>query len=206
MSMDLKILLVDDHPVFCHGFRASAQGLHPRMTVLCAESGEGAMALLAFEPDIACVLVDITLPHLDGFETVRAIGRLTPFIPRVIISGREDSAARLRARHSGASGFISKSSAPAAIFRSIERVLAGDMVFDDLAESTGCEDAPCELTPRQIEVLILMAQGLSNKEIEFRLDLAGRTVRAHITEIFKYMGVQTRGRALIEARQRGLIT
>ncbi len=204
MTTAIKILLVDDHPVFCQGFRASAQNLRPDMVVCSAAGAEEALAIVAADPDLACVLVDIGLPGTDGFETVRLIGRVSPFVPRIIISGREDAAARLRARHSGASGFISKSSAPAVIFDCLDRVLAGEAVFEAV-DSAKAEWSADDLTPRQLEVLSLMAQGLSNKEIEFRLDLADRTVRAHITEVFKVMGVQTRTRALIEARQRGLI-
>ncbi len=116
--------------------------------------------------------------------------------PRVMISGRDDRAARLRARHLGASGFISKSLNPQVIMAAIDSILMGGVFFDEPDMETP-EDDDEELTPRQLEVLDLLAKGCANKEIEDRLGLADRTVRAHLTVIFKTLGVQSRIRAVI---------
>lgn len=197
------ILLIDDHPLFCGGFVATCQGQRPSFEVSLAATIAEATAFLGSGQPVNCILIDIMLPDGSGFDALQTLAQLDPLTPRVMISGRDDRAARLRARHLGASGFISKSLNPVAIMAALDDILAGGVHFDDPGETaTEEEDA---LTPRQLEVLDLLGKGCANKEIEDRLGLADRTVRAHLTVIFKHLGVQSRIRAVMEARSRGLI-
>ncbi len=198
------ILLIDDHPLFCDGFAATCGALRPTFTVVTADTAAAGARRLSDGPGVNCVLIDIMLPDADGFDTLQNLARLDPLTPRVMISGRDDRTARLRAQHLGASGFLSKSARPEEIMAALDTILAGGVWFDDLA--AGDDPGDDGLTPRQLEVLDLLAQGCANKEIETRLNLAERTVRAHLTEIFKALGVQGRVRAVMEARRRGLIT
>ncbi len=195
------ILLIDDHPLFCDGFAASCRALRPGFTVATADTAAAAQRMLTKGPAPNCVLIDIMLPDADGFDTLQQLARLDPLTPRVMISGRDDRTARLRAQHLGASGFLSKSARPDEIMGALDVILDGGVWFGDLADNTATG-----LTPRQLEVLDLLAQGCANKQIETRLNLAERTVRAHLTKIFKALGVQGRVRAVMEARRRGLIT
>ena len=198
------ILLIDDHPLFCDGFAATCAGLRPQFKVTCAASGADAVAAIAAHGPFSLILVDILLPDASGFDMLQTLAQLDPLTPRVMISGRDDRAARLRARHLGASGFISKSLNPQVIMAAIDSILIGGVFFDEPdMETPEAEDD--DLTPRQLEVLDLLAQGCANKEIEDRLGLADRTVRAHLTVIFKTLGVQSRIRAVMAARERGLI-
>lgn len=198
------ILLIDDHPLFCDGFTASCRTLRPGFTVTTVDTAAAGRQMLAEVHPLSCVLIDIMLPDADGFDTLQHLARLDPLTPRVMISGRDDRTARLRAQHQGASGFLSKSARPEAIMAALDIILAGGVWFDDRGAADDDDDD--DLTPRQLEVLDLLAQGCANKEIETRLNLAERTVRAHMTEIFKSLGVQGRVRAVMEARRRGLIT
>jgi len=199
------ILLIDDHPLFCDGFAASCRALRPHFTVSAADTTAMARRLLLEGPPVDCVLIDIVLPDADGFDALQQLARLDPLTPRVMISGRDDRTARLRAQRLGASGFLSKSARPEEIMAALDAILAGGAWFDDVPEGDDAGDAD-KLTPRQLEVLDLLARGCVNKEIEQRLNLAERTVRAHLTEIFKALGVQGRVRAVMEARRRGMIT
>ena len=198
------ILLIDDHPLFCGGFSATCAALRPHFKVTCAESAAEAAETLVSQGPFNLVLLDIMLPDASGFDTLQTLARLDPMTPRVMISGRDDRAARLRARHLGASGFISKSLNPQVIMAALDSILMGGVFFDEPDMETPEPDDD-ELTPRQLEVLDLLAQGCANKEIEDLLGLADRTVRAHLTVIFKTLGVQSRIRAVMAARERGLI-
>ena len=200
-----NILLIDDHPLFCGGFAATCQAQRPNLSVSVAASAAEAHEMLTAGA-FSCILIDILLPDASGFDTLQSLARLDPLTPRVMISGRDDRTAKLRARHLGASGFISKSLSPTEIMAALDVILSGGVWFDD--QDSGSDAGEAEdgaLTPRQLEVLDLLAQGCANKEIEDRLGLADRTVRAHLTVIFKTLGVQSRIRAVMEARSRGLI-
>ena len=113
-------------------------------------------------------------------------------VSRVMISGREDGAARLRSRDCGASGFISKAWSPERILDVLAIVLVGGVAFDSPPGGAAGE----AITTRQLEVLTLLADGHSNKAIERRMSIAPRTVRAHLTEIFHLLEVEGRVQAI----------
>jgi DNA-binding NarL/FixJ family response regulator len=195
------MLLVDDHPLFRDGFAAMLKHHRPDWGLQAANSGAEAVGMLAGgqRPDLA--IIDIQLPDADGFDAARVIGQMAPQVSRVIISGREDGAARLRSRDCGASGFISKAWSPERIVDALEAVLAGDTAF----ETSAGDGAGETMTARQLEVLTLLADGHSNKAIERRMSIAPRTVRAHLTEIFRLLEVDGRMQAILKARQLGLL-
>ena len=197
----VTVLLVDDHPLFQDGFAAMLRHHRPHWTLRSASSGAEAVALLAGgeRPDLA--IIDIMLPDTDGFDAARVIAQMAPMVSRVMISGREDGAARLRSRDCGASGFISKAWSPERVIEALEQVLAGGAAFDAALEAGAAE----AITTRQLEVLTLLADGHSNKAIERRMNIAPRTVRAHLTEIFHLLEVEGRVQAILKARQLGLI-
>jgi DNA-binding NarL/FixJ family response regulator len=200
----VTVLLVEDHPLFRDGFASMLQHRRPDWRLQVAGSAREALEILGNGAATDLVIVDINLPDLDGFQTVRAIAGQAPQTPRVMISGREDAAAQLRSRDCGAAGFISKAWLPEEIIAALERVLAGLTVF----EAAPNREAPASrgaLTPRQLEVLSLLAEGRSNKAIERQMGIAPRTVRAHLTEIFQILGVDGRVQAILQARLMGLI-
>jgi DNA-binding NarL/FixJ family response regulator len=165
-------------------------------------SDDAAHALACFSevaPDL--IIVDVGLPGEDGFFLLKAIANISPATPQVIISGRDDAAVRIRAQTCGVRSFIAKTTPSETIVSTIDAVLDGRSVFD---ADPGSRNLPM-LTARQIEVLMLLADGHSNKEIRHRLNIAERTVRAHLTELFQLLGAHSRMQALIRARELGLI-
>ncbi len=198
-----RILLIDDQPVFCSGFTAICAELRPQYDITVADSlCEGANMLEAGRR-FACILIDLARPDGSVFAALETVGGLSNGTPRLVLSARDDCATRLRAQKLGAAGFIAKSLPSPDMMAAIDRVLDGGTFFDDVR--AGPLDGADTLTPRQLEVLELLGQGYANKEIETELGVADRTVRAHLTEIFKVLGVQSRIRAVVEARRRGLI-
>lgn len=195
-----RILIVDDHPLFCEGLAHMARTLRPAWQLQFAHSAEDARNLLAgAEVDLA--IVDIGLPDTDGFALLSAISSLHPQLPQILISGRSDAAVQVRARACGARGFISKSMTPESIVGAIENALSGAR---SLEQRPGATDMPI-LSPRQAEILELLSEGHGNKEIRHRLGIAERTVRAHLTDLFQLLDAHSRMQAVIRARELGLI-
>ncbi len=197
----MRLLLIDDHPLFVDGFATMIAQARPDWGFAFAHSSHAGVAQLAVDPAFDLVIVDLQLPDRDGFATIAAIAEVCPQLPRLVISGREDAAARMRAQAAGASGFIVKSLAADRMIAVIDDVAAGRSGF---AAADAGAALPC-LSPRQLDVLTLLAEGHANKEIRFRLNIAERTVRAHLTELFATLGVQTRVNAILRAREIGLI-
>ncbi|HMI19869.1 MAG TPA: response regulator transcription factor [Sphingomonas sp.] len=192
------LLLVEDHPLFCEGFALMAQALAPDWAVRSVDCADAACATLA-EQGADVVIVDAGLPGRDGFTLMEELAAIYPHIPLMLISAREDAAARMRAQACGAAGFIGKREPSEAMIARIAAVLGGGTAFDDAGEGVP------NLTGRQLEVLELLALGHGNKEIRHRLGIAERTVRAHLTELFVTLGAQTRVQAILRARELGLI-
>ena len=195
-------LLVDDHPLFRDGFAAMLRHHRPDWTLRPPTPAPRRWTLLAGgeRPDLA--IIDIQLPDTDGFDAARAIAELAPLVSRVMISGREDGAARLRSRDCGASGFISKAWSPERI---VEMLEAGAGRRRGVRDAGGRRRGRGASPSRQLEVLTLLADGHSNKAIERHMNIAPRTVRAHLTEIFHLLEVDGRVQAILKARQLGLI-
>ena len=195
-----ELLVVDDHPLFREGFAHMTRSLRPAWTVRFADSAGQALAAVARNaPDL--LVVDVGLPDENGFTLVQALAGRHPPLPVLLISGRDDAAVRVRARACGASGFVAKSVDFEQIAAAIEAALAGRDAFGGAAP----DDAPV-MTPRQAEVLMLLAEGHGNKEIRYRLGIAERTVRAHMTDLFELLGANSRTQAIIRARELGFIT
>ncbi len=195
----MRLLLIDDHPLFRQGFSAMLAEARPDWVVVsasCAAEGEAA----ARDPELDLILVDLALPDADGFDTIERIGAIAPSTPRVVISARTDEGAQRLAIKAGASGFISKGDDARAVLSCLERVVDGASGFEDGVVADGLI-----LSPRQIEVLTLVAEGCPNKEIRHRLGIAERTVRFHLTDVFATLGVQSRVQAVLRAQALGLL-
>lgn len=194
------LLIVEDHPLFRSGLGHMADGLRPDWRLRFAASAVAALAALDAATPHAAV-VDIGLPDGDGFALVRTIAERWPDLPVLMISARDTANVAMLAERCGARGFVGKGAPPEAIAAAIDAVLAGGRSFPDPG---GAIEIPT-LTKRQSEVLALLELGCSNKEMRYRLGIAERTVRAHLTEIFTLLQVHSRTQALIRARTLGLI-
>jgi len=196
----VRLLVVDDHPLFLEGLTAMLQRLRPGWVVDTASAGREALDRISNRPPDA-VILDVFLPDRDGFDLLHELRATRPSLPVILVSGRDHGAMVVRARASPASGFIPKTVPGPDFVERIERVLGGGAAF---TEATAAGGVP-ELTKRQAQVLELLADGHGNKEIRHRLGIAERTVRAHLTELFVLLGVHGRMAAVIRARELGLI-
>lgn len=198
----MKLLLVDDHPLFGVGFAHALTHARPDFTVETALSlGHGVERASVYAPDI--VLIDYRLGGEDGLEGLRCFGARHPLVSRMMISGDEDQALAARARAAGAAGFIGKSQPVARIVAALDEVAAGGEAFDVLQPRSGLPAA--RLTPRQLEVLLLVAQGRQNKQIAAELAIAERTVKLHITALLDAMDARNRTHLVAQARRAGLL-
>lgn len=204
--MSVHILLIDDHPLFVDGFVAMVGENRPDWTVAPFYTATDGCKALSEQSHWDLAIVDIQLPDADGFDTISRMAELSAAVPRIIISGREDEAARFRARRAGASGFIVKSLATDAMLRVMDTVLSGGMGFADFGDGSvdHARSVPT-LSQRQIEVLLLLAEGHANKVIRHRLGIAERTVRSHLTELYQALGAHSRVHAILRARELGMI-
>ena len=209
----MKILLVDDHPMFRDGVAsvlprlAGDQG--DALMILQADNGLQGLARLAEHPDVALVLVDLRMGEMTGLQMLEQVRRRHPDLPVLVLSSSEDPLDVRRALQAGARGHCPKSASPGTLLAAIRLVLAGEIyvppfmafVADELA--TGADSSG--LTPRQLEVLQCLCTGKSNKEIARALDMQEKTVKGHVSAIFRSLKVVHRLQAVEAARAAGLV-
>lgn len=215
---NIQLIIVDDHTLFREGLRALFSALPDIELVGEAESGETGAALVEkLQPDI--VLMDIDMPKIDGVQAARAILNRKPSIGVVIVTMLEDDASVFSSMRAGARGYVLKGAKPAELIQTIRAVAGGQALFSpaiakrimrffaehgtEIRDSVP-EDAFPELTPRELEVLKLIAQGNRNNEIAETLVISDKTVRNHITSIYSKLQVADRAQAIIKARDAGL--
>jgi DNA-binding NarL/FixJ family response regulator len=208
----MKILIVDDHVLIRQGIRELVRTLSPDATVLEAGDSAGALALVAAEPALDLVLLDLMLPGTDGMSTLDRLRARHPGIPVVVLSSREDRADIVDALDRGAMGFIPKSFPAAAMLDALRHVLSGGVFLPPengtaaAAYGRGPATTPSDLglTDRQAQVLALLVQGKPNKLICRELGLAVGTVKIHMTGILKALGVTSRTQAVIAVSRMGI--
>lgn len=206
---DVKILIADDHALFREGMRHVLALLADDVEII--EAGDCAQTLKAAESDgeLSLVLLDLNMPGRDGFAALETLAQRYPTLPIVVLSGSEDRADMQRALNHGAMGFIPKSATAAVMLSALRLVLAGGVYVPPELVQPGAGDGPgrgtdAGLTPRQIEVLAHVIDGQPNKIIAGELGLTEATVKAHITAVFKALGVTNRTQAARAAERMGL--
>jgi len=221
----MRILLVDDHTLFREALLHVIKQFDDTAVVIEAATAKEAMHLAAHYQDLDLILLDLALPDRDGLSVLPELHGLTPAVPLVILSASKDPTTVRHALNAGAAGYIVKSCSSHEMITALRLVLAGDVYIPPAllaalaslpstspplvsvqAPSVQVEvSSESELTPRQVEVLRLMGQGLSNKVIGKRLELAEGTVKLHVTAILRALNADNRTQAVIEASRRGLI-
>ncbi|ABC24024.1 LuxR C-terminal-related transcriptional regulator [Rhodospirillum rubrum] len=222
----MKILIADDHELFRDGLRLVLSSLDPALEVVEACTYDEALRLVSTNGDGAeaftLILVDLVMPGLPWSEGLQALRLAAPETPVVVLSASEDRKLVRDAVRLGASGFIPKTSSSRVMISALKLVLSGGMYLpaalldDEVIVEPVAVQAPAggaggptgptasRLTPRQGEVLRLLGQGKSNKEIARVLDLSEGTVKLHVTAILKALGVNNRTGAVIAAQRLGL--
>jgi DNA-binding NarL/FixJ family response regulator len=219
-SKTMTVLVVDDHPLFREGLRQVLQGLADGTRIVTEGDAENALATARAVDDLDLVLLDLSMPGMNGFTAVQRFCREVPGVPVVIISAHEEPSDVRRALSLGALGYIPKSTPPNTLLDALRLVLGGGVYVPPLflqsaqareplapddPDVSAADSADETLTGRQADVLVLLSQGKSNKVIARELDLSEKTVKAHVTAVFRALGVVNRTQAAIAARRRGLI-
>ncbi|MFL6548290.1 MAG: response regulator transcription factor [Povalibacter sp.] len=200
----MKILIVDDHPLFRAGFHAVLEQSALDAAVLSVSSIQEALQILQRDSDVGLVLLDVHLRGDDGFNALKVIGTKFPTTACIMISGDEQDGIAARAVAAGASGFIPKSFTADEMVAAIQKVLAGDVFVPEKARDTHAGESGA-LTLRQLEVITMLGRGCSNKEIARALDVAERTVKAHVSAVFEALNVRNRTQAVLAAQRRGFL-
>ncbi len=209
----VRLLIADDQALFRSGL-ARLLDSDPRVHVVAeAADGREAIAKAAeHRPDV--IVMDVRMPNMDGIETMQRIAVNQPDVKVLFLSSFETDGSVLQALKSGACGYVLKDSMPEAIISSILAVDAGEQVLSRAVGRRVVEMAvgggpPKEkfdgLTVRELEILKLVATGLSNKQIAYRLKISVKTVRNHVSHIYEKVGVVDRSQAAVYAVRKGLI-
>ena len=210
----LRVLLVDDHEEFRTGLLALLAAVDGCEVVGSAADGHEAVALaLDLQPDV--VLMDLQMPKVNGMDATARIVQSSPHISVVVLTMMEDSDSVFAAMRAGARGYLLKGARRQEIVRAIQSVGAGEVIFGpgiadrvmsyfSSAPLRSDDEAFPELTEREREVLVMIAQGLENAEIARALGLSVKTVRNHASNIFAKLQVAHRAQAIVRARDAGL--
>ncbi|MFC0667241.1 response regulator transcription factor ErdR [Azotobacter chroococcum] len=208
--LSYEILIADDHPLFRSALQqALTIGLGPVVRLVEADSIAALEARLEEKADWDLVLLDLNMPGAHGFSGLVLLRGQYPQIPVVMISAQEDAAVVARAREFGATGFIPKSSALETLQQAVRAVLDGDEWWPPQLQETVSVSAEAKaasaglasLTPQQFRVLSMVCDGLLNKQIAYELSVSEATVKAHVTAIFRKLGVRTRTQAALLLQQ-----
>ena len=199
-----EILIADDHPLFRSALhQALSQSLGAEVKLAEAASIAELEARLTEKSDWDLVLLDLNMPGAHGFSGLVLLRGQYPQIPVVMISAQEDVNVVSRSREFGASGFIPKSSSLDQIQQAVRAVLDGDLCWPSLsaeaaeltAEAKAASAGLASQTPQQFRVLTMVCDGLLNKQIAWELSVSEATIKAHVTAIFRKLGVRTRTQA-----------
>ncbi len=197
-----RVLIVDDHPFFLFGLTAILEQENLVEDVTCVASVADAVEDLRQHPQTSLVLLDLTLQGEAGLSLFAELRGLGVPVPVVVISSREDETSVRAAKSAGAVGFLPKSADRRSLIRMVRRVSSGELFYPSLQMPA---HMPETLTPRQLEVLVLLAEGLPNKRICQVLDLTEHTVKTHLKAIFAHLDAHNRTECVAQARALGLI-
>jgi len=210
----MKVVVADDHALVRDGISSLLEAAGFDVVAQANDGMEAVHAASSLQPDL--VLMDISMPGMDGLEALRMIKAEQPQIKIVMLTVSEDDQDLLEALRSGAQGYLLKSMDATSFVKSLEQLETGDMAVDpnvvnkivggylELAQGNPSPSKEI-LTPREIELLSLVADGLSNKAIGQRLSVSENTVKYHVRQILDKLGVQNRTEAVTSAIRLGLI-
>lgn len=203
--MTTSVLLVDDHQLVRAGLASLVDSTDDLRVVGQAADGQEAVATaLALRPDV--VLMDLSMPVMDGVEATRRLVAEEPGIRIVVLTSFSDKARVAEALGAGAIGYLLKDCDPAELLAAIRTAALGHTPIDPrvahalLPQRPAAATVAADLSPRETEVLALVAQGLANKQIARRLGITERTVKAHVGSVFRRIGVGDRTSAALWAR------
>ncbi len=205
----MYFVIADDHPLFRDALKGAVARLYPDATIAEADTTASLQTVLerGEEPDL--LLLDLHMPGASGFSGLIHVRARFPALPVIVVSGNEEPGVMRRAVAHGASGYIPKSTSLDDMAKAIAQVLDGDVWLPaSAATSQPTHLAPDEadiakrlrdLTPQQFRVLMMLADGLLNKQIAYELGVSEATIKAHMTAILKKLGASNRTQAVVAA-------
>lgn len=204
----IRVLVVDDHPAMRSGLSQLIGGTED--LVVAGMAADGAEAVAQVEKgDVDVVLMDLSMAGVDGVEGTRRLRAAHPDVAVVILTSFAEQERIFAALDAGASGYLLKDAEPEELRRGIRAAAAGEAPFSPraahaLLELRRRQRSADQLTPREREVLALLAEGLTNKVIARRLGIAEKTVKTHLTSVFSAIGVSDRTQAALWASRHGV--
>ncbi len=202
-----RILIVDDHPLFREALKQAITGGISNATISQAGSLDAARGFLDKHDGFDLVLLDLRMPGVQGLSGLIFLRAQYPNVPVVIVTAAEDHGLVQKALGLGACGFIPKSSGTETIVAAVNGVLNGDIWVPEGYDRAASGDKEAEaiarriatLTPQQIRVLMMLKEGLLNKQIAYELDISEATVKAHVSAILQKLKVSSRTQVVIAA-------
>ena len=206
-STQYRLVIADDHPLFRGALREAVSGLYPHVDIAEAGTFEEVAAILDRGAEVDLILLDLTMPGVRGFSGLMYLRAQYPSVPVMIVSGNDEPAVIRRCMDFGASGFIPKTLGVETMREAISSVLNGgvwtppdvDLSAAADAETTALLARLATLTPQQVRVLMMLSEGLLNKQIAYELSVSEATVKAHVSAILQKLGVESRTQAVIAA-------
>jgi NarL family two-component system response regulator LiaR len=209
----IRVLIVDDHGVVRQGLQTYLELLDDIEVIGEAENGLEAVAQVRqHQPDV--VLMDLLMPEMDGSEATRQARAISPSTKVIVLTSFADDERVFPAIKAGATGYLLKDVAPGDLANAIRAVHAGEThlhpditkkLVDQFASPRSAPEGPADLTPRELEVLRLIAQGMRNREIAQALTISEKTVKTHVSSILSKLQVADRTQAAIYAHRHGIV-
>ena len=203
--MTRRIIIVDDHPLFRAALRQTLSGGSDGVTVEEAGDLNALTAVLEADRDCDLVLLDLNMPGGHGISGLLLLRAQYPEVPVMIISAVEDHKVIRHTFELGAAGYLPKSVGPADIRKAIDTVLNGELSVPEGINLSGDDEQSAfvrrlsTLTPQQVRVLMMLSDGLMNKQIAYELSISEATVKAHVSSILQKLDVDSRTQAVIAA-------
>ena len=206
-DVQYRLVIADDHPLFRGALRAAVSALLPNAEITEAGTFDEVVNLLERGAEVDLVLLDLSMPGARGFSGLMYLRAQYPGVPVAVVSANDDPAAIRRCMQIGASGFIPKTLGIDGMRTAISKILGGGVWTPpdvDLAQAADVETAElmarmATLTPQQVRVLMMLSEGLLNKQIAYQLGVSEATVKAHVSAILQKLGVESRTQAVIAA-------
>lgn len=207
MAEQIRIIIADDHPLVRSALRQSVEARIARSMVAEVGTFEETVAAIGQHGDADLLLLDLNMPGAEGFSGLMYLRAQHPGIPIVVVSGNDDPGVIRRCMGFGASGYIPKTVSADTMGDAIQSVLDGGQWTPpdvDLNAAVDKETADlvrrlASLTPQQVRVLMMLSQGLLNKQIAYELNVSEATVKAHVSAILQKLDVDSRTQAVIAA-------
>jgi DNA-binding NarL/FixJ family response regulator len=212
MTSALTILIADDHPLFRGALRQAVCGMQPVPQILEAGDFDSARKTVAENLDIDMLLLDLSMPGMNGLTGLMSLRAEFPGLAIVVCSGSEDQQTMRRVFELGASGFIPKSSGADQIRDAVRKVAEGGIAepagYDPRAGEADAEVTDLlsrlqTLTPQQVRVLNMLSEGLLNKQIAYELGVSEATIKAHVSAVLLKLNVDSRTQAVIQLSKLG---